>query len=137
MGNSMAKQQAAGQARMMERQLEMQQEMRARGMAAQIAGTRDLVNFMGAFGVVAATGLSRAAARTGNPAFLGPLLPFSFVFAYQLDVAYGGKSERIARNAEAVLATERHLLAMPGGALTLTQLDAALAARAGGGGVAP
>ena len=133
MGNSMAKQQAAGQARMMERQLEMQQEMRARAMAAQVAGSRDLVNFMGAFGVVAAAGLSRAAARTGNPAFLGPLVPFSFVLAYQADFAYGDKVGRITRHAEDVLSKERHLLTLPGGALTLAQLDATLAARASSG----
>ena len=118
MGNSMAKQQAAGQARMMERQMELQQEMRARMMAAQIAGTRDMLNFMGAFGVVAAAGLARAAQRSGNPAFLGPLVPFSFVLAYQADFAYGDKVGRITRNAEEILAKERNLLALPGGALT-------------------
>jgi Uncharacterised conserved protein (DUF2368) len=97
---------------------------------AQIAGTRDMLNFMGAFAVVAATGLSRAAARTGNPAYLGPLVPFTFVLAYQADFAYGDKASRIVRNADELLTKERHLLALPGGALTLATLDASLAARA-------
>lgn len=73
------------------------------------------------------------AQRSGNPAFLGPLVPFSFVLAYQADFTYGDKVGRITRNAEEILAKERNLLALPGGALTLQGLDAALAARAGSG----
>ena len=98
-------------------------------MAAQIAGARDLLNFYGTFYGLAVLGLTAGALKNKKPQLLIPLVPMTIAFAYQYDMAYYGKSERIVREAERILAEERHLLAMPGGAITLASIDAVLESR--------
>lgn len=135
---SQADAQAAAQARMIERQIEMQQQMRERMVATQIAMGRDMLRFYGAFAALLAAGLGAAAARKRNPAFLGPLLPLSFVLAYQYDLAYHTKLERVGAEADAILLHERHLLRLPGPALTVPLLDSSAAGRLPpAGGAAP
>lgn len=75
---------AESQKMMVARQMEMQQQMRERMMAAQVAGTRDLVRFFGTFFCLATAGLIAGAVKTKNPKLLAPLLPMSFVLAYQV-----------------------------------------------------
>ncbi len=121
---------AETQRRMAERQLEMQQVMRERMMAAQIASARDLLNFYLIFYGIAGTGLLVGAAKKGHPAFLAPLVPLTIALAYQYDMAYYTKMDRIVAEAEHILAHERHLLAMPGGPVTVQAVDAVIEARA-------
>jgi hypothetical protein len=52
----------------------------------------------------------------------------SFVLAYQWDMAYGTKIERIVADADRILMHEPRLLRMPGGRLSLTTIDAAVVA---------
>jgi hypothetical protein len=86
-----------------------------------------MVAFMGAFLGVLTPLLVVGALRRKNPALLGPLLPLSFVFAYQWDLAYGTKMVRIRKEAEKILASEQHLLDLPGGAPTVHEIDRAIA----------
>lgn len=105
------------------------QTMRERMIATQIAFARDMFQYYGTFYAIACVGLGGAAVarRTPFPAF--PLVPLGFVVAYQYDMAYGDKMERVVAEADDILRNESHLLAMPGGALTMESIDAAAAAR--------
>lgn len=96
-------------------------------VATGIAQARDTLRWFGAFAAVAGTGLVAAASRTRNPAFLAPLVPLSFAFAYQYDFAHGDKMKRIVAEAGDVLANEPHLVALPGPPLTVAALDAGIA----------
>jgi hypothetical protein len=120
---------AESQKAMIARQLEMQQAMRERMVATQIAIARDMFKFYGAFFALAAVGLSAAAMKKRAPQFAVPLVPLSFVLAYQYDMAYNGKMERVIAEAEHILEHERALLALPGPPLTIATLDTAIIAR--------
>jgi hypothetical protein len=125
---AMAEQQAAMQRRMMQRQLAMQLEMRERMMAAQVAGARDLVQWLVGTLAVVAPALVLGAARTGNRALLVPLVPLSIITSYNYDFAYGSKPERIVAEAERILREERALFALPGEPLSVDLLDRNIAA---------
>lgn len=136
MGGAITKPLEAQQAKMAEaqnamiaRQLEMQQVMRERMVATQIAMARDMLRFYGVVYGFALVGLSAGAVVKRNPAMLAPLVPLSAVLAYQYDLAYHTKMDRVVAEAEAILLNERHLLALPGGALTVASVDASIAAR--------
>lgn len=133
---AMGKQQQEAQKGMAARQLEMQLAMRDRMVATQIAFSRDLFSFFGTFCALAAVGLPLLARKKGNPAFMGPLVPLGFVAAYQYDLAYGTKMERVIAEADRVLANERHLLRLPGEPLSVEAMDAAVRQRAAEGAVA-
>ena len=126
----MAEAQAKAQRAMIQRQLAMQLEMRERMMAAQVAGARDLVQWLGGALAIAAPALIAGAARSGNRALVVPLVPFSLVTAYNYDFAYGSKPERIAAEAERILRDERALFRLPGAPLTVDLLDRQIAAAA-------
>ena len=98
-------------------------------VATQIAIARDMFRFYGSFYAVALVGLGAASLLRRNPAIAIPLVPLGFACAYQYDMAYGGKMDRIVVEADAILRSEAHLLAMPGGPLTVAGLDSAAAAR--------
>ena len=52
--------------------------------------------------------------REGKKGALVPLVPLSFLLAFQWDMAYGGKIGRVRREAEGILAGERERLRLPG-----------------------
>jgi hypothetical protein len=105
------------------------QAMRERMIATQLAVARDMLKFYGAFFALATVGLGAAAIRRRSPQFAAPLVPMSFVLAYQWDMAYNGKMERVILEAEHILANERSLLLLPGPPLTIATLDAAILVR--------
>ncbi|KAM3600436.1 uncharacterized protein V6R79_023545 [Siganus canaliculatus] len=73
----------------MERQILMQNQMRERQMAMQIAWSREFLKYFGTFFTVATVGLGVGAVKRKKPALLAPVIPLSFVLAYQMDSAYG------------------------------------------------
>uniref|UniRef100_A0A3B5LF91 Plasminogen receptor, C-terminal lysine transmembrane protein n=1 Tax=Xiphophorus couchianus TaxID=32473 RepID=A0A3B5LF91_9TELE len=73
----------------MERQIQMQNQMRERQMAMQIAWSREFLKYFGSFFTVATLGLTAGAIKRKNPGMLAPIIPLGFIFAYQMDSAYG------------------------------------------------
>ena len=55
---------------------------------------------------------------------MGAFVPLSFFVAYQADLAYGTKLERVKLEAENILNYERDVIEMPTGLPTLASLDA-------------
>ena len=88
---------------MLARQIELNAcQIRERQVAMQLARQRDMTHFMGAFYSIAAP-LMIQAARSGNRTAAAPLLPLTFVLAYNVDMAYGNKMPRIRAEAERIL----------------------------------
>ena len=56
---------------------------------------------------------------TRKPVALAPLLPLTFLVAYQADLAYGTKVNRIKTEAENILMFERDLIESPLGLPTI------------------
>ena len=73
----------------------MQNEMRKRMMAQQLSRAREMFQWWLGFYSVASIGLIMGTIKTKNPAVLSPLVPLSFMFGYQADLAVGNKMERI------------------------------------------
>jgi len=109
---------------MLERQLAMQNEMRERQMAALIAKSRDYFMFWMTFYSIAATGLT-AGALKGNKKLFAPLVPLTIVTAYNWDISYGNKLERIREEANRILDEEHGLLELPHGMPSFSQVEAA------------
>ena len=61
--------------------------------------------------------------KTKTPGVIAPLLPLTFVFGYQYDLAYGTKMNRIIAEAENILMFERDVIDIPGGLPTISILD--------------
>nr|XP_045606505.1 plasminogen receptor (KT)-like isoform X1 [Procambarus clarkii] len=109
----------------LERQIHMQNEMRQKMMSMQIARSRELLYWFGAFYAVAAIGMITGFRRTRKPGTLVPLLPLTFVLAYQADLAYGSKLNRIKMEAENILIFEHELVSLPMGVPTPATIDEA------------
>ncbi|XP_068946879.1 plasminogen receptor (KT) [Petaurus breviceps papuanus] len=107
----------------MERQLTMQNEMRERQMAMQIAGTREFLKYFGAFFGIAAIGLTAGAIKKKQPALFLPVVPLSFVLAYQYDMGYGTLLQRMKGEAENILDTENDKLKLPRGMITFETVE--------------
>ncbi|NXU52652.1 PLRKT protein, partial [Turnix velox] len=107
----------------MERQLLMQNQMRERQSAMQIAWTREFLKYFGTFFGLAALCLTAGALKKKNPGFLLPVIPLSFIFAYQYDMGYGTLIQRIKVEAENIMETESTLLELPKGSLTYEELE--------------
>lgn len=107
----------------LERQLTMQNEMRERQMAAMIAKSRDFFWFYTTFDSIVSVALIAGALRTKRYGLLTPLIPLSFVFAYQYDLAYGSKLERIREMADRIIDEEHQLLEMPHGLPTFSSIE--------------
>ncbi|NXA39687.1 PLRKT protein, partial [Eudromia elegans] len=107
----------------LERQLLMQNQMRERQTAMQIAWTREFLKYFGTFFGLAAIGLTTGAIKKKNPAVLLPIVPLSFIFAYQYDMGYGTMLQRIKGEAENILETQSTLLELPKGPLTFEDLE--------------
>ena len=78
-----------------ERQIQMQNQMRERMVAMQIARSREMLNWFGSFYALTAIGMFTGYKKSQKPGILVPLLPLSFILAYQIDLAYGSKLHRI------------------------------------------
>ncbi|XP_071119202.1 plasminogen receptor (KT)-like isoform X2 [Haliotis cracherodii] len=79
----------------MERQIQMQNQMRERMMAMQIARARDIFVWFGSFYTLASLGMIAGFSKQRKPTVLIPALPLTFLLAYQYDMAYGNKMERM------------------------------------------
>ena len=125
-GSALEKQQEkaiTAQKVMLSRQIEMQQTMRERMMAVQVAGARDMFMFYGGAMALIFPLLIIGSIKKKNPALLGPIIPFSFILAYQYDWAYYTKADRIMKEADHILQHEKHYLYFPGGELTVETID--------------
>eukprot|EP01137_Pigoraptor_chileana_P016086 Opistho-2@72586 len=93
--------------KMVERQRETQLQLREVQMAVAQAQARDTVLWLSAF--TATVGILGTAAfiKTRRPTGFIPLLPLSFVTAYNYDFAYGNKIDRIREEAGRILLLER------------------------------
>ncbi|XP_034239829.1 plasminogen receptor (KT) [Thrips palmi] len=110
---------------MVERQLHSQNQMRERLMAMQIARARELLNWIAVFYAVSVTTLSMSYRRTRKPGFLMPIIPLSFILAYQADLSYGTKLHRIRAEAEHIMTHESENLFLPCGVPTVSSIDLA------------
>ncbi|KAJ8251984.1 hypothetical protein COCON_G00212960, partial [Conger conger] len=79
----------------LERQIQMQNQMRERQMAMQIAWSREFLNYYGAFFGLATLGLTAGALKRRRPGLFIPVVPLSFILAYQIDLAYGTLMQRV------------------------------------------
>ncbi|RZC39467.1 plasminogen receptor (KT) [Asbolus verrucosus] len=112
-----------------ERQLQMRKQFRDRIIALEIAKARELFFWYGSFYLI-----SLAGALAGYYYYyryrykrklitLAPLVPLSFIMAYQADLAYGNKIHRILVEAEHIMQFEQELLALPLGIPTAASID--------------
>uniref|UniRef100_A0ACB8ERU5 Uncharacterized protein n=1 Tax=Sphaerodactylus townsendi TaxID=933632 RepID=A0ACB8ERU5_9SAUR len=109
----------------LERQLLMQNQMRERQLAMQIAWSREFLKYFGAFFGLAAVGLTTGAIKNKKPGLFLPMVPLSFILAYQYDMGYGSLLRRMKGEAENILDTDCALLEMPKGPLTFEGLEKA------------
>ncbi|XP_063151144.1 plasminogen receptor (KT) [Candoia aspera] len=109
----------------LERQLLMQNQMRERQMALQIAWTREFFKYFGSFYGLATVGLTIGAIKNKKPQLFLPIVPLSFILAYQYDMGYGTLLQRMTREAETIIDTEYAVLEMPKGPLTFEGLEKA------------
>lgn len=108
-----------------ERQIQMQNQMRERMTAMQIARARELLYWFGSFYVLAALGMIAGFRRTKKPGVLIPMLPLTYIVAYQADLAYGNKLHRMRLEAENIMQFETDLLELPCGLPTASTIDQA------------
>ncbi|XP_017663831.1 PREDICTED: plasminogen receptor (KT) isoform X1 [Lepidothrix coronata] len=107
----------------LERQLVLQNLMRERQAAMQIASTREFLRYFGTFFGLSAVVLTAGAMKKKNPAFLMPIVPLGFVFAYNCDMGYGTLLQRVKGEAENILDTQSTLLELPKGPVTFEDLE--------------
>ncbi|KAG8010648.1 Plasminogen receptor (KT) [Nibea albiflora] len=91
----------------MERQILMQNQMRERQMAMQIA----------------------CAIKRKKASLLFPILPLGFIFAYQVDSAYGTLNYRMRGEAESIMESEHDRLDLPLGTPTFESIEKARRAK--------
>ncbi|XP_072311440.1 plasminogen receptor (KT)-like isoform X2 [Eucyclogobius newberryi] len=113
----------------MERQIIMQNQMRERQMAMQIAWSREFLKYFGTFFSVTSLGLCVGAIKKRKAGLLGPIVPLGFIFAYQLDMAYGTLVHRMRDEAESVMASESDRLDLPFGIPTYESIEKARRAK--------
>lgn len=109
----------------LERQIQMHNQMRERALAMQVAQSRELLYWLGSFYAIATVGMLAGYRRTRNQRVLIPILPLTFVVAYQADFAYGSKIARIKAEAENIMQFEFGLLDIPGGLPSPSSIDEA------------
>ncbi|XP_054842748.1 plasminogen receptor (KT) [Eublepharis macularius] len=109
----------------LERQLLMQNQMRERQMAMQIAWAREFLKYFGTFFGLAAVGLTAGAIKKKKPGLFLPMVPLSFILAYQYDMGYGSLLQRMKGEAENILDTDCTMLEMPKGPLTFEGIEKA------------
>ncbi|XP_065175552.1 plasminogen receptor (KT)-like [Sycon ciliatum] len=115
--------QASMQRNMMERQIKLQLMLRDRQVAMQLARGREMFNWYATFALVVSGACIGGFRKTKNPAVFAPLLPISFVTAYQWDMCYNGKMNRIRAGAEKIMADEQDLIGIPAGPPSVRKID--------------
>ncbi|XP_068609170.1 plasminogen receptor (KT) [Brachionichthys hirsutus] len=113
----------------MERQVTMQDQMRRRQMAMQVAWSREFVKYFGTFFTIVAVGSTVSAFKKKKPSLMAPIVPLSFVLAYQMDSAYGTLIYRMRGEAESVMASEPDRLDLPHGSPTFDSIEKARRAK--------
>ncbi|XP_026877376.2 plasminogen receptor (KT) [Electrophorus electricus] len=113
----------------LERQILMQNQMRERQMAMQVAWSREFVKYFGAFFCLATVGLTAGAVKRRKPALFTPVVPLTFILAYQLDVAYGTLVYRVRGEAESIMVSESDRLDLPHGMPTFESIEKARRAK--------
>uniref|UniRef100_A0A672KPD3 Plasminogen receptor, C-terminal lysine transmembrane protein n=1 Tax=Sinocyclocheilus grahami TaxID=75366 RepID=A0A672KPD3_SINGR len=111
----------------LERQLLMQNQMRERQMAMQVAWSREFLKYFGSFFGLATLGLTIGKRKA---ALLAPVVPLSFVLAYQVDAAYGSLMHRMREEAESIMVSESERLALPQGMPTFESIEKSRRAKA-------
>lgn len=109
----------------LERQLLMQKQMRDRQVAMQIAWSREFLKYFGTFFGLTVLGLTAGAVKNKKPGLFIPIIPLSFVFAYQYDMSYGTLLQRMKGEAESILETESSMLEPPHGMPTFESIEKA------------
>ncbi|XP_030756334.1 plasminogen receptor (KT)-like isoform X2 [Sitophilus oryzae] len=104
-----------------ERQLQMRNQMRERQVALEIARQRELFYWMSAFYFTSVIGSVYRLKK--KLSLLAPLVPLTFLYAYQADLAYGNKLHRILIEAEHIMQFEEDLLSLPLGVPTASSID--------------
>ncbi|KAK3086540.1 hypothetical protein FSP39_019914 [Pinctada imbricata] len=107
----------------MERQVQMQNQMRERQMAMMVARSRDLFMWYSSFYCVVLVGGVLGFMKTKKPTPIIPLVPLTFIFGYQYDLAYGTKMERMRAEADRILDTEMSLIDLPHGLPTFATIE--------------
>uniref|UniRef100_A0A3P9M9C3 Plasminogen receptor, C-terminal lysine transmembrane protein n=1 Tax=Oryzias latipes TaxID=8090 RepID=A0A3P9M9C3_ORYLA len=115
----------------LERQIMMQNQMRERQMAMQIAWSREFLKYSGSFFALASVGLTAGALKRRKPTLLAPIIPLGFIFAYQMDSAYGTLLHRMRGEAESIMESERDRLNLPQGLPTFESIEKARRAKSG------
>ncbi|ROL46682.1 Plasminogen receptor (KT) [Anabarilius grahami] len=98
----------------LERQLVMQNQMRERQMAMQVAWSREFLK----------------AVKKRKAVLLGPVIPLSFILAYQMDMAYGSLIHRMRAEAESIMVSESERLDVPHGMPTFESIEKSRRAKA-------
>ncbi|XP_071386527.1 plasminogen receptor (KT) [Centroberyx affinis] len=107
----------------MERQILMQNQMRERQMAMQIAWSREFLKYYSTFFTLATLGLTVGAIKRKKPGLFVPVVPLSFVLAYQMDMAYGTLIYRMRGEAESIMVSEHDRLDLPHGTPTFDSIE--------------
>jgi hypothetical protein len=94
-------------------QRNMQLKLRETQLATQLAIMRDNFLWFSAFYATATSACIGHAVRTGSRGALVPVVPLTFLLAFQYDMVYGGKMARVRDGAERILAFERERLSLP------------------------
>ncbi|XP_076849131.1 plasminogen receptor (KT) [Brachyhypopomus gauderio] len=114
----------------LERQILMQNQMRERQMAMQVAWSREFLKYFGAFFCLTTVGLTAGAVKRRKPALFTPVVPLSFILAYQLDMAYGTMVYRVRGEAESIMEAEVDRLTLPHGTPTFEGIERARRSKA-------
>eukprot|EP00914_Ancora_sagittata_P019207 GHVO01038320.1.p1 GENE.GHVO01038320.1~~GHVO01038320.1.p1 ORF type:complete len:140 (-),score=24.83 GHVO01038320.1:66-485(-) len=107
----------------MERQMQMQNYMRELQMSMQLARARDLFHWFGSFYTLAVAGSVAGFMKQKSPKIIAPLVPLTFIFAYQYDLAYGSKMDRMRNEAKVILEEQTSMLDLPKPLPSLGLLD--------------
>ncbi|XP_045468344.1 plasminogen receptor (KT) [Harmonia axyridis] len=106
-----------------ERDIQMRSQLREREVALEIAKQRELFFWYGAFYLTAVTWSALGYRYKRNVSVFAPLIPLSFLMAYQTDLAYGTKLHRIIVEAEHILQFEPEIVQLPLKVPTAASLD--------------
>ncbi|XP_037288454.2 plasminogen receptor (KT) [Rhipicephalus microplus] len=109
----------------LERQIYKRYLMHQRLFALKIAHARELFFWIAAFYVSSSAALLAGYRKTKKPLILAPILPMTFILAYQGDLAYGSKLVRIKGEAENIMSFEKELLELPHNVPTVGGIDEA------------
>ncbi|KAL3271689.1 hypothetical protein HHI36_022162 [Cryptolaemus montrouzieri] len=106
-----------------ERQIQMRNQMREREVALEIAKQRELFFWYGSFYITAFFWTAISYRYKKKASVFSPLVPLTFLMAYQTDLAYGSKLHRILVEAEHILQFEPEIVQLPLGVPTAASLD--------------